>query len=146
MWTIALALNVIHLAYHQFTTNVDLFPFNNIRHYRKSERMMEVAVNALTMGFPVIALLSHSHKMTGIACWVLGFLLVGEFLSWWPYYFWGVPKLMKKWQEIYDRTHQHTIIVLPAIRNHPVPNLEHCILHVMTTITFAATVGYYFNS
>jgi len=143
MWTFVLVLNVVHLAYHQVTTNFDFFPFNNIRHYKTSERFFEAGLNGLIMGFPVVALSLHSHKMIAASCWMLGFLIVGEFLSWWPFYFFGVPKLMKKWQEAYDRTHKHTIKFLPPIKDHPIPNLEHCILFVLTLATFAVTLRYY---
>lgn len=145
MWTAAFILNVVHLVYHQVTTNFDFFPFNNIRHYKTSERIAEAGLNALTMGFPVLALALRSQKMIGVSCWVLGFLAVGEFLSWWPYYFWGTPRWMRKWQEVYDRTHKHTLKFLPPIKDHPIPNLEHCILHVMTLATLAVTMVYYFN-
>src|SRR5437868_2274894 len=107
MWTIALVLNVVHLAYHQVTTNFDFFPFNNIRNYKTGERIGEAGFNGLVMGFPIVCLCLHSHRLIGLSCWTLGFLVAGEFLSWWPAYFYGVPKWMRHWQEIYDRTHKH---------------------------------------
>jgi hypothetical protein len=145
MWTAAFILNVVHLVYHQVTTNFDFFPFNNIRNYRTSERIAEAAVNALTMGFPVLALCLRNQKMTTASCWVLGFLVVGEFFSWWPYYFRGTPQWMRKWQEVYDRTHKHTLKFPPPIKDHPIPNLEHCILHAMTLSTLAVMLVYYFG-
>src|SRR5262249_37941357 len=123
MWIAALILNIFHLAYHQATTNFDFFPFNNIRHYKTHERIAEAGVNALTIGFPIIALLCHTHKPMFFACWVLGFPLIGKFLSWWPAYLWGAHPSMKKWQQIYERTHKHTIKFLPPIKDHPIPNL-----------------------
>ncbi len=140
MWTLALVFNAIHLIYHQVTTNFNFFPFNNIRNYKISERIFEAGLNGLIMAFPVMALCLHNQKMITASCWVLGFLVVGEFLSWWPFYFWGTPKWMGKWQEAYDRTHKHTIIFLPPIKNHAIPNLEHCILHLITLATFAVTL------
>lgn len=142
MFPLALILNVVHLAYHQATTNFDFFPFNNIRHYKTSERIAEAGVNALTMGFPIVAVCLQNKTLITISCWVLGFLLIGEFLTWWPCYFLGVPKWMPKWQEVYDRTHQHTIKILPPIKNHPVPNLEHCILQGLTLATFVVMLCY----
>jgi len=142
MFTLAFILNAVHLAYHQATTNFDFFPFNNIRHYKTSERIAEVGVNAITMGFPLLALCLNNGKLVAASCWVLGFLLVGELLTWWPCYFFGTPKWMPKWQAIYDRTHKQTIRFLPPIKNHPIPNLEHCILMAITATTFAATLYY----
>jgi hypothetical protein len=140
MWTIALILNVVHLAYHQVTTNFDFFPFNNVRNYKTSERIFEAGMNGLIMAFPIVALSLHNQKMIAASCWVLGFLLLGEFLSWWPHYFLGTPGWMHKWQAAYDRTHKHTIRILPPIKDHPVPNLEHCILHLITLAAFVATL------
>lgn len=145
MHAIALILNALHLAYHQTTTNFDFFPFNNIRHYKTSERVAEAGWNAFTMGFPLVAVCLQNQKLVTIACWILGFLLIGEMLTWWPCYFFGTPKWFPKWQEVYDRTHQHTIKIMPPIRNHPVPNLEHCILQVITLTTFVATLYYRFH-
>ena len=144
MLTLALILNALHLAYHQATTNFDFFPFNNVRHYKPSERIAEAGLNALTMGFPLVALCLQNITLIAVACWVLGFLLIGELLTWWPCYFFGTPKWMPKWQEVYDRTHKHTLTILPPIKNHPVPNLEHCILQVITVTTFVATLYYRF--
>jgi hypothetical protein len=150
MWTLVLALNAIHLAYHQTTTLFDFYPFNNVRHYKTHERVLEAGLNGLMMALPIVALALHSQRMIGIACWVLGFLVVGEFLSWWPHYFWDTSKSLgkwgAKWKEVYARTHRHTITFLPPIKDHPIPNLEHCILHVMTMATFVVTLTYYLNS
>jgi hypothetical protein len=142
MWTIALSLNILHLAYHQVTSNIDFFPFNNIRNYTTKQRIAEVSVNFVTMGFPVAAILLKNHLMTGIACWFLGFLLCGEYLSWWKAYLFGASD---KWKNIYNKIHKDTIIILPPIKDNPVPNLEHCILHFLTLLTFIFTVIYYIN-
>jgi hypothetical protein len=142
MWTVALALNMVHLSYHQLTTNVDLFPFNNIRNYTIRQRIAEVSVNLITMGFPVVAILLKNHTLTGVACWFLGFLLCGEYLSWWKAYLFGATD---KWKNIYNKIHKDTIILLPPIKDNPIPNLEHCILHFLTLLTFIFTIFYYFN-
>src|SRR4051794_8317735 len=107
MYILVLILNALHLAYHQVTTNFDFFPFNNIRHYKTSERLAEAGLNGVTMGFPLVALLLHNQKMIAGSCWVLGFLVVGELLTWWPCYFFGIPSWMPKWREVYGRTHRH---------------------------------------
>jgi hypothetical protein len=140
MWAIALTLNILHVAYHQLTTNFDFFPFNNIRHYTMKQRIAEVSVNFITMGFPVLSLLLDNHTMIGIACWFLGFLLCGEFLSWWKAYLFGGSE---KWKNIYNKIHKDTITILPPIKDNPIPNLEHCILHVLTLATFVVTIIYY---
>jgi len=142
MWAIALTLNIAHVTYHQLTSNFDFFPFNNIRNYTAVQRIAEVSVNFITMGFPVVAIFLKNHTLTGVACWFLGFLLCGEYLAWWKPYLFGATD---KWKNIYNKIHKDTIILLPPIKDNPVPNLEHCILHVLTLLTFIVTVMYYFS-
>lgn len=140
MWTIAFILTILHVSYHQVTTNFDFYPFNNIRNYTLKQRIAEASVNLITMGFPVVALLINNHKIVGIACFFLGFTLCGEFLSWWKGYLFGASE---KWKAIYKVIHKETITFLPPIKDNPVPNLEHCILHFLTVVTFISTVIYY---
>jgi hypothetical protein len=140
MWTIALTINIIHLAYHQITTNVDLFPFNNIRHYTTKQRLMEVGINGVIMMFPVVALSLQNKKMIEISCWVLGVTLVMEFMAWWRHYLFGPTQ---EWKTNYNKIFAPTIKVLPPIKENPIPNLEHCILHTITLIAFIVTLKYY---
>ena len=140
MWTFALIMNILHAGYHQVTTNFDFYPFNNIRAYTAKQRLAEAAVNFVTMGFPLAAVIINTHKLTGIACCFLAFTLCGEFLSWWKGYLFGASD---KWKAIYARIHKNTITFLPPIHNNPIPNLEHCILHFITIVTFIATLLYY---
>jgi hypothetical protein len=142
MWIFALSLNILHLAYHQITTQIDFYPFNNIRHYTLKERLLEVSINGLFMIFPVVALLLDNSVMIQISCWILGSIIIGEFLSWWRHYFFGPTQ---SWQETYDRIFKDTIKVLPPIKDNPIPNLEHCILHSITILSFLTTLMYYLN-
>lgn len=142
MWILALSFNILHLAYHQITSQIDFYPFNNIRHYTRKERLLEVLVNGLFMVFPVIAMLMNNPTMIQISCWILGLIIIGEFLSWWRHYFFSPTK---SWQETYDRIFKETIKVLPPIKNNPIPNLEHCILHTITVLSFITTLLYYLH-
>ena len=67
MWTFALIVNVLHLSYHQITTNFDFYPFNNIRTYTTKLRVPEASVNFVTMGFSLVAMILNTHKLIGIA-------------------------------------------------------------------------------
>jgi hypothetical protein len=140
MWTFALIMNILHLAYHQVTTNVDLYPFNNIRSYTTGQRIAESTVNFITMGFPLAALIINTQRLVGIGCCCLAFTLCGEFLRWWKGYLFGASE---KWRSIYSTIHKETITFLPPRKDNPVPNLEHCILHAITIITFTATLIFY---
>lgn len=65
-----------------------------------------------------------------------GLLLLGEWQSWWQPYFFGASA---DWEAQYKRIFRHTVIILPPIKNHPIPNLEHLILHSLTLVTAVAT-------
>src|SRR5947199_9860822 len=117
MWTFALIMNILHLSYHQVTTNFDFYPFNNIRTYTAGQRIAEASVNFVTMGFPLAAIILNDHKIIGIACFFLGFTLCGEFLSWWKGYFFGASE---KWKGIYATIHKSTITFLPPIKDNPI--------------------------
>ncbi|NIG56504.1 hypothetical protein [Chitinophaga sp. Cy-1792] len=144
LYLAAIILTNLHLIYHQLTTNMDLYPFNNIRNYTSRERITEAGVNFLSMGFPVLALLTGYKEMVLVACVELGLMLAGEFYTWWTAYFFG-PKFawQKNWQELYTRTFGQTIIILPSRGKNPVPNLEHCILHFLTLLCFIGCLLYY---
>ena len=70
-------------------------------------------------------------------------LLIGEYLSWWKPYFFGGSEA---WQITYNRLFKNTLIVLPAIKDHPVPNLEHTLLHGLTLATTVITYIAYFTA
>jgi hypothetical protein len=53
MWAAALVMNILHLVCHQLTTNLDFFPFNNVRAYTFKQKIAELSVNLISMGFPV---------------------------------------------------------------------------------------------
>ncbi len=140
MFITALTLNIIHLVYHQLTTNFNFFPFNNVRSYTLRQRLKEASIHGGLMTFCIISLIWDNKLVVGIATLYLFILLVGEYFSWWKHYFFGSTK---KWMELYDNIFKDTIIVLPKIKNNPTPNLEHCILHLISFLTFIATCKYY---
>lgn len=143
MEKIVIALQLLLLVFHQGTTLVNLYPFNNVRHYTVKERLIECLVNGTIMLMPVIGFAMHIHWLEIASLVIYPVLLIGEYLSWWHYYFFG-PSVA--WQEAYNRLFKQTIIVLPPIKNHPIPNLEHCILHGLTLITATVTYSYFFTT
>jgi hypothetical protein len=133
----AVALQLLLLAYHQITTQVDFFPFNEARFYKRWEKVLECAVNGILMSLAPIGFVFGIRALMWFGV-VYYFLLFAEELRvWWvPYIFGPRPR----WRAIYDRLHSRTIMVLPARGHHPVPNLEHTILHALTLITALTTL------
>ena len=131
------------LIFHQATTLFNLYPFNNVKGYSLKERLVECIVNGTMMAVPLAGFYFHVQWMMVSALIIYPALLVGEYLSWWQPYFFGATEA---WQKMYDRLFRNTIIVLPHIKNHPVPNLEHVILHGLTLITSVIIYIYYFTA
>ena len=142
MLYLVVLLQIVHLVYHQVTTLVDFYPFNNIRAIPLRMRLIESGVNLVTMGFPIVAFLSGDRGWMKAGLFFYGFLLFGEFMSWWRHYLFGPTP---EWRAMYDSSFKETIKVLPAIKDHPVPNLEHTILHGLSLITFLVSLGYYWG-
>ena len=140
----ALVAQTATLLFHQTTTNVDLYPFNNIRDYSRRERLLESAVNGVIMLLP-IALLLIDVRATVIASAVVLTLLFGlELAMWWLPYVTGraVPALTQgdePWSVVHRRLFSETVTVLPQVRDHPTPNLEHTVLHALTGLAAALT-------
>ena len=146
MKTIALTFQLLHLLYHQITTNVDLYPFNNIKSYTFKERFVEAGFNFVMMSIPVAATLVNNKTFIGVSVLCLLVTLTGEIIDWWIPYFFDCSGRWHQWhKQAYERIHKHTIIILPPIKDHPIPNLEHMILHGLTIVTFILTTILYFS-
>jgi hypothetical protein len=143
MITIALIFQLGLLVFHQVTTLFDFYPFNNVRHYTFKERLIECSVNGSMMAIPMIGFAFSIGWMRVAALVIYPVLLVGEYLNWWQHYLFGPTEA---WQKTYDRLFRHTITVLPPIKNHPVPNLEHTLLHSLTLLTTILTYIAYFTA
>ncbi|GAA4742929.1 hypothetical protein [Flavisolibacter ginsenosidimutans] len=137
MLTLAFISQILLLLFHQATTLFDFYPFNNVRHYTLKERVSECCVNGLLMVAPVVGFVAQLKWLMTASLVIYPTLLVGEYLSWWQPYFFGTSE---GWQKVYDRLFKNTIVVLPPLKNNPVPNLEHTVLHLLT---LAATVFTY---
>jgi hypothetical protein len=140
---LAIFFQALLLLFHQATTLFDLYPFNNVRTYTLKERLLECGVNGALMALPLVGSLFRVEWMTNVALLIYPVLLLGEYLAWWRHYFFGPTEA---WKKTYNRLFKNTIIVLPPIKNHPVPNLEHTILHSLTGLTAIITYIAYFTA
>jgi hypothetical protein len=152
MLFVAIALQLLSIIYHQITTNLDLFPLNNVRHFTPKERRRESMSSGLIMAVPLLFLLAavivHSRALVMVSAAASFFLFIGASLTWWPPYLFGwafkFAAMGEDWNELHARTFGKTLIILPAFRGRPRPNLEHNILHLMmlaAAITTALSAG-----
>jgi hypothetical protein len=135
--TVAIILQVLLLAYHQITTQVDFFPFNGVRFYKAWEKALECAVNGILMSLGPIGFFFGVRALMWYGVIYYFVLFLEELRVWWVPYFFGASKA---WRAAYDRLHARTIKVLPARGGNPIPNLEHMILHTLTFVTAIVTL------
>ncbi|WP_018617304.1 hypothetical protein [Segetibacter koreensis] len=142
MEIIVIVFQLVLLLFHQATTLVNFYPFNNVRNYTIKERLLECFVNGVIMAVPVIGWVFRIKWMVTASLFIYPVLLAGEYLNWWKHYLFNPTE---EWIKTYDRIFKETIIVLPPIKNNPIPNLEHTILHSLTLETTVVTYIYYFT-
>lgn len=139
MLTTAMAFNMLHLMYRQLTLHFDLYPFNNFRAISFKRRILKSLLDGTLMLFPLIALRMENVLTIKVSSAILLLLLIKAFSTWWIPYF---TKSSGEWKIRYTAIFEETINVLPKIRDNPKPNLEHCILHLLTLTSFLFTTLY----
>jgi hypothetical protein len=143
----ALVAQTATLLFHQVTTNLDLYPFNNIRGYTRRERALEAAVNGVIMLLPIGLLLIDVPATAIASAVVLTLLFALELAMWWLPYATGqtistLTQGDEPWSVVHGRLFSQTVTVLPQVRDHPTPNLEHTLLHALTGVAAALTWVY----
>ncbi len=73
----------------------------------------------------------------GALFWTLG--MFGHIMSWWVPYFFGWPKAALE-NAVEDNG--KTVHFLPARGNHPIPDLTHCMIGVLTIAAWIAVLGH----
>lgn len=125
----------ILLLYHQVTTWVPLFPWNDVEKYSRKELLLEAGINGLLMGTGLLCLL---NKNAGFAHWYpliyFPFLFIGECVDWWiPYFSESFAKKRKIWD--YDAKFSRTFKLIPHAPGKRTPDANHTVLHLLTIIT-----------
>lgn len=128
-------MTLVMLIYHQLTTLVPMFPWNDVERNPIKLRLFEAAFNGLFMALACVALYFRTPAWNdGLGRYPLIYfpiLLAGEFHAWWFAYFFG----NKGKRNITAEVHQRTLKVLPSISDHPIPDCNHMVLHAMTVAT-----------
>jgi hypothetical protein len=133
IFTIAAAL--LLLIYHQATTVIPLFPWNDVEKYSRKELILEAGTNGLLMGCGALCLMIGN---TGFFHYYpliyYPFLLSGELFQWWLPYFsekFSQSKVNFDYERLFGRTTR-------LIRSKPgkrTPDANHIVLHLITLIT-----------
>ena len=131
----AILLTLLLLVYHQVTTLIPLFPWNDVERYSRKEMALEAGINGLLMGMGFLCLLQAN---TGFAHWYplfyYPFLLLGECVDWWiPYFSQAFAEGRKIWD--YDSHFSRTFKLIPHRPGKRTPDANHIVLHSLTLIT-----------
>jgi len=138
MHYLALGAAMFLLIYHQATTWIPLFPWNDVARFSRKEIVSESAFNGLLMGTGAICLMAGN---SGFSHWYpliyYPFLFVGECVDWWiPYFSEGFAKARKVWD--YDSKYGRTLKFIPHKAGKRTPDANHTLLHLATVFTIVA--------
>jgi hypothetical protein len=138
---IAASLAALLLVYHQVTTWLPLFPWNDVEKYTRKELVLEAGFNGVLMGVGFVCLLARN---SGFAHWYplcyYPFLLFGECMDWWVPYF--SDSFAKARGIDYEAKFSRTFKLIPRKANKRTPDANHILLHLLTVLT---TVAVYWN-
>jgi hypothetical protein len=127
---VAVAAQLVLLAYLQFIEWVDVFPWNDIRRGNGQE-MLDIGIGIAMLGF-IFA--TWRRWRAGI---ILSVLFYGAWLGlqiqtfWIPYVF-GASE---RWARIHARNFAETVQWLPSEGNHLPPDASHFVLQLLLVVT-----------
>ena len=135
MHHVAIALALFLLIYHQVTTWIPLFPWNDLALFSRKEISGETAFNGVLMGTGAFCLMAGN---SGFSHWYpliyYPFLFVGECVDWWiPYFSEAFAKARRIWD--YDSKYGRTFKLIPHRPGHRTPDANHTVLHLATVLT-----------
>ena len=138
MRDLAIALAAFLLIYHQVTTWVPLFPWNDVGKFSRKEIFAEAAFNGVLMGIGLLCLMARN---SGFAHWYplvyYPFLLFGECMDWWiPCFSEPFARARKIWD--YDEKYSRTLKLIPHQPGKRTPDANHTVLHLATVLTVLA--------
>lgn len=129
----AIIVPLVLVVYLLVADFVDLFPYNDVSKHTSGVRKWEL-INYI---MPVFAALSSWQGNVFSAFSIASLFLMGNIYSWWiPYFFGCSQKQKKRLEDHFGRT----IKILPAIKDHPIPNLEHLPVTILIVIWWIAAL------
>jgi hypothetical protein len=123
------------LIYHQVTTVVPLFPWNDVQKYSWKELLAEAGTNGLLMGCGAWCLIAGNSGFYHYYPLIYyPFLMCGEIIQWWiPYFSDNFSKSKVNFD--YDRLFGRTMKLIPHKPGKRTPDANHIVLHFITVVT-----------
>jgi hypothetical protein len=132
---LTLAFAVLILIYHQVTTIISIFPWNDTSKYTKKEIITEAGSNGLFMGIGVLCLLLPNKGFFHFyPLFYYSFLFAGEIFQWWLPYFSDKFSKMRLGDE-YEIRFARTTKIFKSRNGKHLPDANHTLLHALTVIT-----------
>lgn len=131
----AIALSIFLLLYHQLTTWLPLFPWNDVEKYSRKELFLEASINGLLMSVGVACLASGNSGFLHFYPLVYyPLLFVGECVDWWiPFFSPSFANARKIWD--YESHFSRTLKLIPHRPGKRTPDANHTVLHILTIAT-----------
>lgn len=130
----AVVMQVILLIYFEVTTLVNLYPWNDVEKYSKKEKVTEATSNGIIILIGIGLFLTKTPWLMILSAIIWFIFLVMQLFVWWMPYLTG--KHLKQFpKELYHSHYQHTIKILPKIKNHIIPDAQHLVLQVLSLST-----------
>jgi hypothetical protein len=126
--TLAIVLQIAFTGWFALTHWVCLPPLNDLTEEAfPRERSTNLILHVFQLG-SIIGFFFHIMWLMwmGTLFWTVS--LIGHIISWWFPYFFGWPKAFL---ENAERDNAKTYHFLPYRKNHPIPDLNHCIIGIL---------------
>ena len=138
MRELAIALAAFLLFYHQATSWIPLFPWNDVEKISRKEILAETAFNGVLMGTGLVCLIiGHAGFTHWYPLIYYPFLFVGECVDWWiPYFSESFARGRKIWD--YEARYARTVKFIPHKPGKRTPDANHTVLHIATVLTIMA--------
>ncbi len=135
LFNFAIAFQILLFLYFEVTTLVNLYPWNDLSKYSTKEKFIEATVNGIII-ILCIGLFITQIKWLMIISVVFWFVfLFMQLLNWWMPYLTG--KYLNQFPKTLYETHfKNTLKLLPPIKDHIIPDLQHNVLQIISLITF----------
>lgn len=136
MNTLAVLSQIAFTAWFTLTHWISLPPFNNLKeeaflHERRTNLILHLFQLSSIAGFAF-----HIVWLMWIGALFWTISIIGHITSWWLPYFFGWPEGFLKNAEADNAKTYH---FLPPRKNHPIPDLNHCIIGILAMLAFTTS-------
>ena len=128
MLVYAIIFQVVTMLWFILTHFISMPPLNDLREEAFPSERKANFILVFIQSFSMIGFVFSVRWLMGLGTVYWTLFLAGHLISWWLPYFFGWPKAFLK-NAVVDNA--KTVHFLPPRKNHPIPDLAHCILGML---------------